>query len=152
MAEGGFDPNDPNVFEMIKDVIPPVDEDITQNDSEFSQPEGSQQESSFIIPEGSQESKWIENHRDDFKSKYKIDDNTFDVLRTNLRREGDNIYYRDTRISFNKGGTLLELNSIKGDNATKFKNIVKENQQQLIKVSQRPKQPIKPTVSTVNGS
>jgi len=52
MAEGRFGPNDPNSLEMNEDVIPPDDEDITQNDSEFSKPKGGQQETSFITPEG----------------------------------------------------------------------------------------------------
>jgi len=55
MAEGGFDPNDPNVLEMNEDVIPPDDEDITQNDPGFSGE--SQQETSFTTLEGSQESR-----------------------------------------------------------------------------------------------
>jgi len=66
MAEGGFDPNDPNSFEMNEDIVLPDDDpsedlshiDITQNDPGFSG--GSQQETSFITPNGSQESRWIE--------------------------------------------------------------------------------------------
>jgi len=61
MAEGGFDPNDPNSFEMNEDIVPPDDDQLedtplTDNDTEFSQPEGSQRETSFITPKWSQES------------------------------------------------------------------------------------------------
>jgi len=68
MAEGGFDPNDPNSFEMNKDTQDddPSEDlstiDITQNDPGFSG--GSQQETSFITTEASQASRWIKSFKD----------------------------------------------------------------------------------------
>jgi len=97
MADGGFDPNDPNSFQMNEYVVPPDDDPsedlshtaITQNDHGFSG--GSQQETSFLTPKGSQESRWIEIYRDMFKNKYGIDDQAFNVLRLDLERRGGNL-------------------------------------------------------------
>jgi len=69
MAEGGFYPIDPNSFEMNEDTPyddPSEDTPLIDNDTEFSQPEGSQQETSFIAPEGSQVSRFIESYRSIF--------------------------------------------------------------------------------------
>jgi len=83
MAEGGFDPNDPNSFEMNEDT--PDDDpsedlsliDVSQNNPEFSTPEGSRQETSFSTPV---ESMLIESYRDKFKKMYRINDETFNKL------------------------------------------------------------------------
>jgi len=142
MAEGGFDPNDPNVFEMNEDVIPPDDEDITQNDPGFSGE--SQQETSFNTPEGSQASRWIELYRASFKSKYRIGDNTFDVLRLNLTQRGCKLYYKDAQINRKDGEGLYALTSIKGKGAAEFKRVVEEGQRtKQLTVQERP---IEPTV------
>jgi len=119
MAEGGCDPNDPNSFEMNEEVVPPDDDpsedlstiDLTQNYPGFSG--GSQQETSFFHPEGSQASRWIEAYRDSFKSKYKIDDKTFDALRLDLSRRGNTIYFRHLSLTYDDGQKLYSLNSLK---------------------------------------
>jgi len=156
MAEGGFDPNDPNGFETNEDT--PYDDpsndipltDITKNDTEFPQPEGSQKETSFITPKGSQASRFIESYRCMFKNKYGIDDKTFGVLRLDLELRGSNLYYEDAQIMRKDGKGLYSLGSIKGKGAVEFKRIVEEGQRRvqarLIEGARRSKQPIEPTV------
>jgi len=152
MADGGLDPVDPNSFEMNEDTPdddPSEDIPLTDNDTEFSQPEGSQQETSFTTPEVSQESRWIELYRDRFNSKYGIDDQTFTELRLDLKLRGGNLYYKDAQIMCKGGKGLYALSGIKGKGATHFKNIIKYGkhrvQKRLIEESRRSKKPIEPT-------
>jgi len=154
MAEGGFDPNDPNSFEMNEDIVPPDDDssenlsiiDVSQNNPEFSPPEGSQQETSFITPEGSQESRWIESYRDSFKSKYEIDDKTFYALRLYLRRKGNKIYFQ-LSLSFDDGRKLYSLNSLKSKGAAEFKNIIRGGQRRVqARLIEEARRSIQPTV------
>jgi len=131
MAEGGFYPNYPNSFEM-NDVTPDDDDQPLLNPSR----DITENSTSFTIPESSQESEWIESNRERFKGPYHIDDETFDVLKLNLRRGDDKIdgedpkmiYYRDALIISKRSVNLLSLDSIKGTGAAEFRSIVKENQ------------------------
>jgi len=147
---------------MNEDIVLPDDDlsddlphiDITHNDPGFSG--GSQQETSFITPEGSQASRWIESYRYSFKSKYGIDDNTFDTLRLNLNRRGNKIYFKNLSLSFDDGRKLYSLNSLKSTGAAEFKNIIRGEQGRVqarsIEGARRSKQPtvqeqpIEPTV------
>jgi len=116
MAEGGFYLNAPNSFEMNEDT--PDDDpsedlshtDITQNDPGFSG--RSRQETSFFQPEGSQASRWIESYRDSFKNKYGINDKTFDMLKLDLTRRSNKIYFKNLSLTFDDGRTLYALNSV----------------------------------------
>jgi len=160
MAERGFDPVDPNTFEM-NDVQPddndpykyapqdddPIDDDDQDPLSNPSLTDITQNETSFITPEWSQASSWVESYRDSFKNNYGIDDKTFDVLRLNLNRKDGNIYYKTSQINRKDGNWLYALASIKGKGAAEFKRVVEEGQRR--RQEQHPKvreQPIEPTV------
>jgi len=100
MEEGGFDPGEMEMNEIPQDdddeqygptddsIDEDYDGDITQNNPRFSLPEGSQQETSLTKPKTILENQLIESYRDSFKSKYKIDDETFDIVRMNLEFRG----------------------------------------------------------------
>jgi len=135
MAEGGFDPNDPNSFEVNEDIVLPDDDssedfshiDVNQNNPEFSPPAGSRQETSFITLKGSPAPRWIVSYRDSFKSKYGIDNNTFDTLRLNLNQRDGNLYYKNVQINRKDGKGLYSVNSIKGTGAGEFRNIIESH-------------------------
>jgi len=56
----------------------------------------------FTEPKSSQELELIRSYKDTFKSWYGIDDKTFDVLRMNLSRRGNELYFKS-----NKGDVLI---------------------------------------------
>jgi len=107
---------DPNAFEMNEDVIPPDDEDTLLTPSA----DITQNETSFTTPESSQENQLIDSYRDSFKSKYGIDEGTFDTLRLNLKFRGNKLYYEDAQITRKDGKGLYALSSIKGNGAVDF--------------------------------
>jgi len=97
-----MDPEVVDPGEMEMNAIPPdddderyapQDDDPVDDEDAYTYPSNiTKNETSFTIPRISQESRLIEQYRNDFKSKYEIDDETFDVLRMNLERKGNKIY------------------------------------------------------------
>jgi len=154
MAEGGFDPEEMemNEISLVNDEQPSLNtsRDITENETDFSQ-DGSSM--------GGLDYKAIEGFRNKFKSKYNIDDETFDELRKNLIMIDDKLYYKGRNGSGDPVNVLIEgirtkvyaLRTIENmEGGTRFACAIEmfelSRPGARTKVQNQPKQPVEPTV------